>query len=216
MVLADATVYMNEGLVPVPVTEVEKKEWNSSAELTPMAAAALPPETELRENTVIVQTDDHMLSTLSVQELPPETPAIPGEEEELGAGAFHLCDHCGTGFNLKTQLLAHIREAHAEPKRKARAKKEEAVSAGGATASAAAAASKKSEQLTCPHCGRVFNHRNSLVYHLRSHTGERPHQCEVKIWSDNYFYLELRDFCGGEFIYKKGRLLFAFILLLML
>jgi uncharacterized Zn-finger protein len=25
----------------------------------------------------------------------------------------------------------------------------------------------------------MFNHRNSLVYHLRSHSGERPHQCEV-------------------------------------
>lgn len=33
--------------------------------------------------------------------------------------------------------------------------------------------------LTCTQCGRVFHHRNSLVYHLRSHSGERPHTCEV-------------------------------------
>ncbi|XP_014469641.1 PREDICTED: zinc finger protein 93-like isoform X2 [Dinoponera quadriceps] len=35
------------------------------------------------------------------------------------------------------------------------------------------------EQLTCPQCGRLFHHKNSLVYHMRSHSGERPHQCEI-------------------------------------
>jgi len=37
---------------------------------------------------------------------------------------------------------------------------------------------KNARRLACPQCGRVFNYRNSLVYHLRSHSGERPHQCE--------------------------------------
>ena len=35
------------------------------------------------------------------------------------------------------------------------------------------------EDHTCKHCKRYFNHKNSLIYHLRSHSGERPHQCEV-------------------------------------
>jgi uncharacterized C2H2 Zn-finger protein len=165
-----ASVYIGEGLVPVPVTDDEKKEWTSSTELTPMSAAALPQDAEVRESTVIVPTggDDHLLTSLEVQD-------YVADDDELNPTAYHLCDHCGTGFNLKTQLLAHMREAHAEPKRKARPKKDDAEL--GTTA--AVAATKKNEQLTCPHCGRIFNHRNSLVYHLRSHTGERPHQCEV-------------------------------------
>ncbi|KAK9297603.1 hypothetical protein QLX08_008750 [Tetragonisca angustula] len=40
-------------------------------------------------------------------------------------------------------------------------------------------ARKSSDELTCPQCDRSFHHKNSLVYHMRSHSGERPHQCEV-------------------------------------
>ncbi|KAK2581969.1 hypothetical protein KPH14_002409 [Odynerus spinipes] len=38
---------------------------------------------------------------------------------------------------------------------------------------------KTNDELTCPQCDRSFHHKNSLVYHMRSHSGERPHQCEV-------------------------------------
>jgi uncharacterized C2H2 Zn-finger protein len=173
MVLTETqNIYMSEALVPVAVCdEVEKKEWAPAAELTPMAA--LPPEPEMRENTVIVPPPAHPTP------MPEEQLMMTTSEEDAAlASGYHLCDHCGTGFQLKTQLLAHIREVHSEIKRRQRSKKEESTN-GQQSATAAAAASKKSEQLTCPHCGRVFNHRNSLVYHLRSHTGERPHQCEV-------------------------------------
>lgn len=172
MVLTETqNIYMNEALVPVAVTDdAEKKEWTPAAELTPMSA--LPPEPEMRENTVIVPPPPHPTPLPEEQLIMPPPPM-----EDIGAvNGFHLCDHCGTGFPLKTQLLAHIRETHSDNKRKPRSKKEETAQQ---SANAAAAASKKNEQLTCPHCGRVFNHRNSLVYHLRSHTGERPHQCEV-------------------------------------
>lgn len=37
---------------------------------------------------------------------------------------------------------------------------------------------KQKEELCCTLCDRVFTHRNSLVYHMRSHTGNRPHQCD--------------------------------------
>ncbi|KAI4499128.1 hypothetical protein M0802_005711 [Mischocyttarus mexicanus] len=40
-------------------------------------------------------------------------------------------------------------------------------------------ARKSNDDLTCPECKRSFHHKNSLVYHMRSHSGERPHQCEV-------------------------------------
>ncbi|XP_011870388.1 PREDICTED: zinc finger protein 34-like isoform X2 [Vollenhovia emeryi] len=38
---------------------------------------------------------------------------------------------------------------------------------------------KSSDELTCPQCNRSFHHKNSLVYHMRSHSGERPHQCDI-------------------------------------
>lgn len=38
---------------------------------------------------------------------------------------------------------------------------------------------KTKDDMTCPQCDRSFHHKNSLIYHLRSHTGERPHQCEI-------------------------------------
>ncbi|XP_014209186.1 zinc finger protein 260-like [Copidosoma floridanum] len=38
---------------------------------------------------------------------------------------------------------------------------------------------KPVSELTCPNCDRTFQHKNSLVYHMRSHSGERPHQCEI-------------------------------------
>lgn len=40
-------------------------------------------------------------------------------------------------------------------------------------------ARKPSDEQVCLQCGRSFSHKNSLVYHMRSHSGERPHQCEV-------------------------------------
>ncbi|XP_026668201.1 zinc finger protein 260-like isoform X2 [Ceratina calcarata] len=42
-----------------------------------------------------------------------------------------------------------------------------------------AKARKSNDELACPQCDRSFHHKNSLVYHMRSHSGERPHQCEV-------------------------------------
>ncbi|XP_053979542.1 zinc finger protein 260-like isoform X2 [Hylaeus anthracinus] len=40
-------------------------------------------------------------------------------------------------------------------------------------------ARKTNEEWSCPQCDRLFHHKNSLVYHMRCHNGERPHQCEV-------------------------------------
>lgn len=37
---------------------------------------------------------------------------------------------------------------------------------------------KKKALHECTECDRMFTHRNSLVYHMRSHTGIRPHQCD--------------------------------------
>ncbi|PSN45391.1 hypothetical protein C0J52_07552 [Blattella germanica] len=89
----------------------------------------------------------------------------------------NICELCGDMYETKEQLEQHVRTDHLEftpdpggrdeiilsPKRRLAGKRSRR---GGL-------------HLTCPQCGRMFNHRNSLVYHLRSHSGERPHQCEV-------------------------------------
>ena len=38
---------------------------------------------------------------------------------------------------------------------------------------------KKKKLVHCPHCSRTFTHRNSLLYHVRSYSGKRLHQCDV-------------------------------------
>lgn len=37
----------------------------------------------------------------------------------------------------------------------------------------------KKALLTCMDCGKQFRHRNSIVYHMLSHEGNKPFQCEV-------------------------------------
>ncbi|RZF47028.1 hypothetical protein LSTR_LSTR013819 [Laodelphax striatellus] len=53
------------------------------------------------------------------------------------------------------------------------------VAGGGGGGAEEGEEGEKRSPLMCLECNRVFNHRNSLLYHLRSHSGLRPHQCEV-------------------------------------
>ncbi|XP_075235267.1 uncharacterized protein LOC142332613 [Lycorma delicatula] len=72
--------------------------------------------------------------------------------------------------------------------------------------------SAKKKQLNCTQCERTFNHRNSLLYHIRSHSGQRPHQCEVcgkSFFSASALKVHMRlhsgdkpykcEFCGRNF-----------------
>ncbi|XP_047121691.1 zinc finger protein 665-like [Schistocerca piceifrons] len=118
------------------------------------------------------------------------------------------CELCGDVFTSKELVAEHVRrdhldmppppppDAHSDPDGEAEADGEDpdnppAPDPGPANETSAPASnsttggkrrpkrSRRELQLTCPECFRRFNHRNSLVYHLRSHSGERPHQCEV-------------------------------------
>lgn len=69
---------------------------------------------------------------------------------------------------------------------------------------------KNNEELSCTECDRVFTHRNSLVYHMRSHTGVRPHQCEQcgkSFFAASALKVHLRLHSGIYFFKFKLRIL---------
>lgn len=70
----------------------------------------------------------------------------------------HGCIGCVEKFPSRAKLEAHVRKFHPElskPKKRR------------------PPGQRRQEVLKCSECDRIFNHRNSLVYHMRSHTGER-------------------------------------------
>ncbi|KAL1489536.1 hypothetical protein ABEB36_013490 [Hypothenemus hampei] len=89
--------------------------------------------------------------------------------EELEDKNEHVCHLCKQPFALRAILLQHLVTCR--------------VTSGMTEPTPAIIVRKKNkkikEKLNCELCERVFKHRNSLVYHMRSHSGVRPHQCEL-------------------------------------
>ncbi|XP_060530302.1 zinc finger protein 471-like [Cylas formicarius] len=89
--------------------------------------------------------------------------------KELEDKNEHVCHICKQPFALRAILLQHLVTCR--------------VVSGNMEPTPAVIVRKKNkrvkEKLNCSECDRVFKHRNSLVYHMRSHTGIRPHQCEL-------------------------------------
>lgn len=97
------------------------------------------------------------------------------DEEEYILGDDNVCPSCDTLFPTRPKLEAHIKKLHPDlaeelstPFSKRVGRKKKSNRDG----------SRKQEVLKCSVCDRIFNHRNSMVYHMRSHTGERPHLCQ--------------------------------------
>ena len=89
-------------------------------------------------------------------------------EDELFSEDAHQCMYCEEAFASKGKLEIHLKKFHSEETPLNIKAKKKRVSG-----------QRRQDVLKCPQCQRIFNHRNSLVYHMRSHTGERPHQCEM-------------------------------------
>lgn len=80
----------------------------------------------------------------------------------------HMCEMCNEAYETKAALNQHIQQQHAD-----------LMTAITKTVRRQPDGTAKKGNLSCKQCGRMFHHRNSLMYHLKSHLGERPHQCEV-------------------------------------
>ncbi|KAK3858911.1 hypothetical protein Pcinc_003627 [Petrolisthes cinctipes] len=78
------------------------------------------------------------------------------------------CEDCYRVFKSKSKLMTHRKIEH----------KEEAPQTKGAPKKKMKVGKAVKGGYACTMCPRVFTHKNSLVYHIRGHTGERPHQCE--------------------------------------
>ncbi|KAG5893357.1 hypothetical protein JTB14_000122 [Gonioctena quinquepunctata] len=89
---------------------------------------------------------------------------------ELEAGNEHICHLCNQPFPLRAILLQHLVTC--------RATTGNTESAPLAVVKKINKKNKKKASHECTECDRVFTHKNSLVYHMRSHTGIRPHQCD--------------------------------------
>jgi KRAB domain-containing zinc finger protein len=79
----------------------------------------------------------------------------------------HVCHICKQPFPLRAILLQHLVTCRADT--------------GNTEPTAPSLVKRKNKKkgtMHCRECDRVFTHRNSLVYHMRSHSGIRPHQCD--------------------------------------
>lgn len=84
-----------------------------------------------------------------------------------------VCHLCGQVFTSNSEVITHLQECKANLQTNV-----ESISEGDKQANRNRKKRRKSH-LSCPHCDRVFSHRNSLMYHMQGHTGERPHQCDI-------------------------------------
>ncbi|XP_028131481.1 zinc finger protein 26 isoform X2 [Diabrotica virgifera virgifera] len=90
--------------------------------------------------------------------------------KELESGNDHICHLCNQPFPLRAILLQHLVTC--------RATTGNTESAPLAVVKKINKKNKKKATHNCNECDRVFTHKNSLVYHMKSHSGIRPHQCD--------------------------------------
>lgn len=105
-----------------------------------------------------------------------DEPVFDDDDDDLETEQMYLesniCPSCDECCETRENLDEHIRKVHPQLDDR-----------GTGTTPGKNKKSKsknlKVDSLKCEICAREFSHRNSLVYHRRSHTGVRPYKCEL-------------------------------------
>ena len=101
------------------------------------------------------------------EEFNEEIPRESGEAESDPALGDQPCYLCGVIFSTNMELKQHLRVDHNVLGRRGRRPKYPLVEPD------------EDGTYLCPYCNKIFTHRNSLSYHMKTHNGERPHKCSV-------------------------------------
>ncbi|KRT80224.1 zinc finger protein [Oryctes borbonicus] len=85
----------------------------------------------------------------------------------------YICHVCMQTFSLRTTLQEHMLTCKMENEGSSKKQTMDMQQSEQPKKKA----KKKATEYHCSECSRVFMHKNSLVYHMRGHTGIRPHPC---------------------------------------
>jgi len=99
-----------------------------------------------------------------------EEDPLGGDDEDF-LDDSNVCPICDELYTSRANLEAHVSKAH--PDVRIGPRNSSSIPPKGTPKKKKLPTQKKQEVLKCSECSRIFNHRNSLVYHMRSHTGER-------------------------------------------
>ena len=90
-----------------------------------------------------------------------------GKNEEDVGTSDHCCKLCQAVFPNRSQLTQHMKDDHQIVIQRGRKPKYPHLE------------QTEDGAYICPHCNRSFTHKNSLMYHIKTHTGDRPHMCDI-------------------------------------
>ena len=88
----------------------------------------------------------------------------------------YTCESCGVGFKRKDYYIQHLSTHKSNCGNKSKKKKDYIQSSNELRIHDD---SHNNKSLKCTKCGKRFKQRFHLVEHLRSHSGERPFECDV-------------------------------------